>query len=464
MNKLTKSILALGLAVSMSVPVFATPVEPTSIAQSKPSYEKAWSLLRKEYYKNNTATKQAYTTLVNQCDKYGNILILDAQYYGKLNASAPLRFINSDKAYTPTYKATRPYYYENINTKIDVTKPLQQVDILVKPTKVVNTVTGKVTLPQGKDTTNMWIQVTGGGHGKLQDAVLKVQKDGSFKVENLMDGDYEFKLVVGELATTPSLSDFNYKEVYKPVKVTIKGNTIVELNLETLDRAISDEPVYFGNIDHSYVEGYARHTNTTQPVPLLVNIANQIRKDTEGKSDTEVIDAILKSMNDPKVFKHGTIRNHPVRDIVIDGKINYESCADFANVFSSIARELGYPIIFVGMTELTGIEEYQAGNKSVEIGGHTVVEIYSKDLGKWILVDTTTGFVYEDYDYTNPLVKGSSYTATGNDLIGDFVVHTKSADCNSGNPHNHVFDNLDMKLLEGLKFQMPTKTFYYKGN
>lgn len=77
-------------------------------------------------------------------------------------------------------------------------------------------------------------------------------------------------------------------------------------------------------------------------------------------------------------------------------------CHDWALVYASLARELGYPAVLVDTAGINWAKRYRAGQTS-SFSGHVFVEIFVN--GKWILVDSTNNWYTESgYDPSNPYI------------------------------------------------------------
>jgi hypothetical protein len=87
-----------------------------------------------------------------------------------------------------------------------------------------------------------------------------------------------------------------------------------------------------------------------------------------------------------------------VNDILESGVLT--GCTDYGLIFSTFTRLKGIPTVLINSAHTEWIKDLQmnlSGQNAVR--GHAFVEIYIS--GKWILVDSTTGVVYLDYDPNN---------------------------------------------------------------
>jgi len=83
-------------------------------------------------------------------------------------------------------------------------------------------------------------------------------------------------------------------------------------------------------------------------------------------------------------------------------------CHDWALVYASIARDLGYPAVMIDTAGVSWAKRFRAGEKGGYVG-HVFVEVFVA--GKWVLVDSTNNWYVDDgYDPANafiPLKMGS---------------------------------------------------------
>lgn len=396
MNKqFKKSILILGLSVLLTAPTFATSVQPTTtITQQLEAngyqYDQVMKVLKDGY--NNTVTKpqSTYNAILKTVDKYGNILVPVTKYSGKFTAEQPVKFEHSDKVISNyVFEGTRAYYYKPINQKYSVNKSTQEINFTFVPTRVVNTVTGTVKFPEGTDLTNAWVMVKGTINGKLQDCILKVNKEGKFKVENLMDGTYTFTPFVGTLEDKEGADSFNYTIKFNNVTVQVKGNTVANIEATSNEK----RSWLFEQADYSDLSRF------TEISPMLE--LPQELKDVADKLYSEDTLQFLKNIFDYKsesgVFKFGDgprmLEYYSVKEMFESKKL--AGCTDHAVLVEAILRYKGVPTVLVTTARTDDYKENIAQ-------GHKYLEIYLDKEGKWILSDTTANRVCLDYNVNNP--------------------------------------------------------------
>lgn len=73
-------------------------------------------------------------------------------------------------------------------------------------------------------------------------------------------------------------------------------------------------------------------------------------------------------------------------------------CTDYAIVFATLARQLGYATTLLHTAEEEWVKSLKNGEKSNCAIGHSFCECFDKEKGKWVLVDPTCREIVEDYD------------------------------------------------------------------
>ncbi len=96
-------------------------------------------------------------------------------------------------------------------------------------------------------------------------------------------------------------------------------------------------------------------------------------------------------------------------------------CHDWALVYASFARALGYPTVVVDAASIPWMKQAQSGKKGA-YSGHVFVEVYVA--GKWILIDSTNGwYVEKDYDPASPVLPiKAGFPGETDDLYGFYVM------------------------------------------
>ncbi|MEA2016134.1 MAG: transglutaminase-like domain-containing protein [Actinomycetota bacterium] len=111
-------------------------------------------------------------------------------------------------------------------------------------------------------------------------------------------------------------------------------------------------------------------------------------------------------------------------------------CHDYGLVYSSIARELGYPVVMVISDSIEWIKDFQADSKEAELHkGHVFAEVYIDN--KWILIDSTRGYyVEDDYFPSDAVIPPNNFNNSGNTNSG-YYVECKGIDIWDCNIYSH---------------------------
>lgn len=81
------------------------------------------------------------------------------------------------------------------------------------------------------------------------------------------------------------------------------------------------------------------------------------------------------------------------KEIWASGKTT--GCTDYAILFATFARQLGYPTTLLDCAQEEWLNKLQSLNSTELYVGHTFCECFNGD--KWILVDPTTNKLFENY-------------------------------------------------------------------
>lgn len=445
MKKSTKALITSLIASMLAVPVMASTQNVSSYLQQQEHLKATYN----EQYGDKTSSRP-YNIRTKVVDKYGNILGINTKWHGNTSIISPeLTEGRKEGTGSVTYSISRPYYYTSIIKEFAINQQVRHAEILLETSKIINTVTGKVENLSTNSMEDLYIAIQSPDISKYnQDALLKVQSDGTFKIDNLMDGEYKVNLI--KLVDKNEYKTMSIK-VSEPIGVKVNKNTTINVTYPIkINNDIQgvDVTSYYSDIDRSNPMIYVGHTEYSQPPQFLVNMANKIKEDTEGKTDLEKVKVILKAMNSSSISREGITRNHPVIDIIKEGKIYYESCADFANVFVALARELNLPATYaqaVGLGQnYSDATKYKNGTLQ-EVEAHQNVEIYLTDESKWILVEPHFCDIITNYDPTNPYIayKGADLNLPQD---GVYYFYVKASDNGFNNYHEFTLKNIDTTI------------------
>jgi hypothetical protein len=101
-------------------------------------------------------------------------------------------------------------------------------------------------------------------------------------------------------------------------------------------------------------------------------------------------------------------------------------CHDHGLAYAVVVRELGYPAVMARTSSIGWIEVFHAGERGTRVG-HVFVEAFLR--GRWVLIDSTNGWYFEDgHDPTNPVIPWQEAIAGSTDEIYGFYVERKDID------------------------------------
>jgi len=156
-------------------------------------------------------------------------------------------------------------------------------------------------------------------------------------------------------------------------------------------------------------------------------------------------------------FKAGAAGGALIGKTTADGLLKgryLSGCHDWALLFSSVLRRLGYPALMADAAGIKWARGYDGGGFS----GHVFAEAYLE--GRWMLIDANTGRYVRNYDPRNPVIP----LRVGGEAAGLYVMF-KGVDPLSYGIAGSGDLNEKMKLfaarLPGLRLKYPAYTVTY---
>lgn len=378
-NKLKKSISVLGLALVLATPIFATePQVPTT-----PQY--------------------VSDTLIT--DTYGNYVAVDTQWLGSFMHSA----MHSDTK-NPNYrtvKFTREGYKPGSFTQ---SFPKEQT-IVIEPSKVNQVTTGQLIIPENLPKDNWWISFkTPGAH--KPDVILKAKSDGTFNFVNLKNGTYIVEIFNGTHSDVfiddHGGCNWTKTHILRYNNFEVKGNLnkVIDFSKEvpTEQTTVDADGGYITNIDYANPDKYLKptaHLELDEATKAIIDSKIGNNKDRQTMLDLFELART--------VFPRGeTLYNtetSSARELLKAGK--GRNCSDYATVVQAFLMYKGFPTISVDTLDLAWTNEVQAGTgSSKNIRGHVFSEVYLPTDKKWVLIDPTRGYIYDDYIPTEDVLYG----------------------------------------------------------
>lgn len=153
-----------------------------------------------------------------------------------------------------------------------------------------------------------------------------------------------------------------------------------------------------------YLKNGPQTTLTSHNIQLL-------EKYIKGNTD------LLNLINQVIFFKLHYLKNRPTKEY--EGKRTVTDllkeriltgCHDHAIVVASALRHFGYPVVMLLTVDISWLSRYLSVRQS-EFNGHVFLEIFYQN--RWILLDSTSGDIFLDYNRNNPIIatKHQSYLA-----------------------------------------------------
>lgn len=378
--------------------ILATTLASTSVFALTPEQLKVRDAKHQQMVTTVTDKLQAKPEHVEDVlftDELGNILTANASGWDGIYHMFTWHKKPSSKEVT----IKKPGYKTVVTTvKTDVPQTVKLV-----PEKITQTTIGKVSLPDGFKVENMWIAVVDTNKPVYANkiAYMKVNQDGTFKMHNLPKGNYKVEVIIGEHADyykdNGVTCTFDNSYAYQAGNLTVDGNVdkTFDLSKEAITGANPKE--FYNTLDYSNTDAFLKIT------PFI-----ELPEDAKKIADTKFNDK--KDLSTVKqIFKYivNTYGNKPSgspkpqRDLTVPQLLDrgyLDSCGEFGAVFMAFARYKGIPCTYVATSSTEWIKDIQKTNTGFT-AGHVFSEVYVD--GKWILINTTNGDIYTDYDKDN---------------------------------------------------------------
>ncbi|MFW6016931.1 MAG: transglutaminase domain-containing protein [bacterium] len=147
----------------------------------------------------------------------------------------------------------------------------------------------------------------------------------------------------------------------------------------------------FTNPDYSNRSAFLEEDGITEITPQVEKVATMIN-DNRDLSTLEEIYNLLKAIStDSSPENTFEVSASEILSTPITG-----GCTTYATAFATLARAKGIPSVVIDSAKLEWIKDSCSLNY---VQGHFFVEVYLK--GEWLLVDSTSGKLYENYDRKN---------------------------------------------------------------
>lgn len=318
--------------------------------------------------------------------------------------------------YSPSFpkekaRATKPGYKKQEFTPIK-----GELIVTLTPDKITQIFMGSLKLPETTPKDNWWVALLDKTHGSHQGPAytLKVQKNGTFKTYNVPDGDYKVEIYQSNNGNPTTRTAEKLLEI-PTMDLEITGNVNLELDYS---EKIVESPMsfrkYFNEPDYTDPSAFLEIYPNLELNDELKKIADKFN----DKKDLSTVREILKYVYTYWAKKPNPEVRHSIRYIYDVQKLHeygyFDNCAEAEAMFEALAKYKGIPTIGVDAYSTAWMAQSQAGTDKVGVG-HAFAEVYVD--GKWVLVDPSTGDIYENYDTENYFI--SKEIDIGYGLIND---------------------------------------------
>lgn len=379
MKKIKVITLGIVISIIITTPIFATqPQVPTT-----PQY--------------------VSDTLIT--DIYGNYVAVDTRWLGSFTHSA----MHSDTK-NPNYrivKFTREGYKPGSFTQAF---PKEQT-IVIEPSKINQVTTGQLIIPENLPKDNWWISFKIPGAHK-PDVSLKVKSDGTFKFVNLKNGIYNVEIFNGThsdvFINDHSRCKWTKTHSLRYNSFEVKGNLNKTIDLSnevpTEQTPLDAEGKYITNIDYANPDKYLKPTAYLKLDEATKAIIDSKIGDNKDRQTMLNLFELARTVF-PKGEPMSNAEPNSARELLNMGKGRNGN--DYATVVQAFLMYKGFPTISVDTLDLAWTNEVQAGTgSSKNIRGHIFVEVYLPTDKKWVLIDPTRGYIYDDYIPTEDVIYG----------------------------------------------------------
>lgn len=430
----------------MSVPVLATPVEPTKFPVSV------------DVMSTIKSTKQ-YISSVKIVDTYGNLVAVNGKWEKEFNHLIS----DSDTKATniKTVNATRQGY-KPISFKLS--RP-QDNTIVVEPPIVTQVTIGKVIIPDGLPKDNWWIKLQK-PNTYTEDVVIKVKPDGTFNFVNLQDGAYEVEIFRGTHfdSFSKDVSGCNWDRTHtaKLENLDINGNINKTFDItNSVVDAVSFDDYFTNTIDYSNPQKYLQVTSHLELDDATKKFADEQVPEIADVKSLEKAISIIRNKFKFNFDVNKTDLYMSAKEIIKQGYLT--GCSQTATIFQAILEYKGIPTTVVSCISVGWANDVQAGKQSPHlIVGHMYVEAFIG--GNWILVDPTGGTVFKDYSSNDiniysmkdsentrfyPVVKANDLSALiSHENQYALTYLAQKADLNKLNNISEIYPSLTVSIFE----------------
>lgn len=403
------------------------------------------------------ATPAQYSHELLYKDIYGNILFVD--WFEQRTCYLYEVYDKPIKQYIGASREGYETSHENFDLGLNNN---YSKEVVLVPLAPATTTEGYITLPTqnpvigNRENLDSYAKIERiEGEKPIQEAYIKINEDGSFKIDNLKEGIYK---------VTPVM--LSNKSVQPSEEFTLPSNTIEIKHGEKVQLDYSEQIYqvdarvgisdYFTLPYYEYPEWYL---TITDQLVLPDTVKKDIDKKINNEKNLSTIEGILKYIkNNYSEPKKDAVKDRMATASEIIQQGGCIGCTNYATLFQAIAKYKGIPCIVVDATSTKHIEKMRKEGSDWVIG-HVLVECYID--GKWILVDSTNGDIYLDYDVENFRLDSTS-SPYDDDML---YIYYKAPDLSYMDVDNisrvqTMYDNVfDLSLTNEKEQNKPSKNF-----
>ena len=158
-------------------------------------------------------------------------------------------------------------------------------------------------------------------------------------------------------------------------------------------------------VDRSRPKLWLKSGSQTRVTAKIRNIANKLKHADQWITLRRIHRWIKANFRRYRGIKAHVLSRRDATELVEDRTLS--GCNDWGLVFITLARATGFPAIYVKSIHKGWARRWVEGDDRGPRMGHVFIELFVQ--GKWILVDSTRGFYYKNYNPNNPTLPSNYY-------------------------------------------------------
>ncbi|MBT5022920.1 hypothetical protein HOK51_06620 [Candidatus Woesearchaeota archaeon] len=190
------------------------------------------------------------------------------------------------------------------------------------------------------------------------------------------------------------------------------------------------------------IQSWLDYDYQTSPGPAVNKAVNEIKNEVQITNPQATLKKITKFIQnnvlDSQQLLSSADKGSKTAEDMISNSELLQGCTDFGVAFVAIAREIGYPTIYVDTIELDLHKRLKNGCSSVPPNGHVFVNVYFN--GDWRIYNPTQG------KFINPVYGVITYCSDHNGYGDTCYIYNCEEDSGVIGPEGCYFYNLDADL------------------